>query len=227
MGQTRKHLIFQSRSETLSGPLKDRSNISADAKLKQIAETDEQSELHEQSANCSGGSSNAGSDKENPPIVDVDKRRLRMLSSSRNSTPHHAGATASQAATHLQPQQLLPKTSSSVSSCAATQHDDNGYVEVRRELTELRDSLEERFVNLERELKWSAEKTTFQIFSQTANYWNQQLENTQEIRDALAILLQTDRFTQEFMRLQHENQVLRAQVQKLRSEQEIEKSGDQ
>lgn len=219
--------MIKSLSETLSGPLRDRSNISADAKLKQIAETDEQSGLHEQSDNCSGASSNAGSDKENPPIVDVDKRPLRMLSSSRNSTPHHVGAIASQAAAlQLQPQQLLPKTSSSVSSCAASQHNENGYVDMRRELTELRDSIEERFGNLERELKWSTEKSKFQIFAQTANYWNQQLENTQEIRDALAILLQTDRFTQEFMRLQHENQVLRAQVQKLRSEQEIEKSGD-
>lgn len=218
--------MLDSITETLSGPLRDRSNMSADAKLKQIAETDEHSELHEASGNCSDGS-NAGSDKENPPIIDVDKRRLRMLSSSRNSTPHHVGPTASQAdQLKLQPQQLLPKTSSSVSSCAASQHNDNGYADVRRELSELRDSLEERFGQLERELKWSAQKTTFQIFSQTANYWNQQLENTQEIRDALALLLQTDRFTQEFVRLQHENQVLRAQVEKLQSEQEIEKPAD-
>lgn len=213
-------------AETLSGPLRDRSNMSADAKLKQIAETDEHSELHEATGNCSDGS-NAGSDKENPPIVDVDKRRLRMLSSSRNSTPHHVGPTASQTdQLKLQPQQLLPKTSSSVSSCAASQQNDNGYADLRRELTELRDSLEERYGQLERDFKWSAELIRFQIFSQNAKYWNQQLENTQEIRDALAILLQTDRFTQEFMRLQHENQVLRAQVEKLHSEQEIEKSAD-
>ncbi|KAH8409363.1 hypothetical protein KR222_001789 [Zaprionus bogoriensis] len=211
----------ESLQQTLSGPLRDRSNISdaQDTKLKQIAETDEQSELHEQTANCSVASSGAGSDKENPPTVNVEKRRLRMLSSSRNSTPHHAVAAASQAA-NLQRQ---PQAQSENEN--QNQHVD-GDVDVRRELAELRESMEERFDKMDREFKWSAEKTTFQIFSQSANYWNQQLKNTQEIRDALAILLQTDRFTQEFMRLQQENQVLRAQVQKLLNEQEIDETSD-
>lgn len=51
-----------------------------------IAETDELCE--EQSANISVASSTGGgSDKENPPPVDAEmKRRLRLLSASRNST---------------------------------------------------------------------------------------------------------------------------------------------
>jgi len=199
--------------------LRDRSNASVDAKLKQIAETDEQSELHERSVNCS-----ADSDKENPQLANIEeKRRLRMLSASRNSTPHHVAAANSQAATlQLQPQQLLPKTSSNVSS-VASQHD--GCLDVRKELTELRSSMEERFVQLEHEFKWSLEKKNFQIFQQVANYWNQQLDNTEEIRDALGLLLQTDGFMQEFSRLQHENDMLKAQVQKLLSERENEKVG--
>ncbi|KAL7741607.1 hypothetical protein ACLKA6_019377 [Drosophila palustris] len=127
-----------SLQQTLSGPLRDRSNASVDAKLKQIAETDEQTELHERSVNCS-----ADSDKENPQMADIEqKRRLRMLPASRNSTPHHVAATVSQAATlQLQPQQLLPKTSSNVSSVAVQS---DCCLEVRKELSELRGFIEER-----------------------------------------------------------------------------------
>ncbi|KAH8378526.1 hypothetical protein KR093_011813 [Drosophila rubida] len=203
--------------QTHSSALRER-NMSADAnKLKQIAETDETSELHEQSVNCS-----VDSDKENPPMAAEieEKRRLRMLSASRNSTPHHVASTASKVSTmQLQPQQLLPKTSSNVSS-VASQLSDGCQLDVRKELIDLRESLEERFVQLERDVKWSAEVNKFQMFTQVANYWKQQLENTQEIRDGLGMLLRSDRFTKEFYRLRHENDMLRAQVQQLRGEQD-------
>ncbi|XP_034099491.1 uncharacterized protein LOC117564717 [Drosophila albomicans] len=200
--------------QTVSSGLRER-NISADAKLKQIAETDETSELHEQSVNCS-----VDSDKENPPMAAEieEKRRLRMLSASRNSTPHHVASAASKASTlQLQPQQLLPKTSSNVSS-VASQISDGLQYDVRKELVELRESIEDRFTQLERDLKWSAEVSKFQTFTQVAQYWKQQMANTEEIRDGLGMLLRHDRFKKEFCRLKNENDMLRAEVQHLRSQ---------
>ncbi|XP_062138581.1 uncharacterized protein LOC133847494 [Drosophila sulfurigaster albostrigata] len=200
--------------QTVSSGLRER-NMSADAKLKQIAETDETSELHEQSVNCS-----VDSDKENPPMAAEieEKRRLRMLSASRNSTPHHVASAASKASTlQLQPQQLLPKTSSNVSS-VASQISDGCQYDVRKELVELRESIEDRFTQLERDLKWSAEVSKFQTFTQVAQYWKQQMANTEEIRDGLGMLLRHDRFKKEFCRLKNENDMLRAEVQHLRNQ---------
>ncbi|XP_034666308.1 uncharacterized protein LOC117900172 [Drosophila subobscura] len=202
----------ESLQQTLSGPLKDRSNISGDAKLMKIAETDEHSERDVPSANCS--SSTAGSDKENPQgVADAElKRRLRMLSASRNSTPHHVNITPQSSSTLLKPQQLLAKSSSGLSA--------QGDADVRREMGELRESMEQRIEQLEKELKYAGEKNKWQIIGQISSYWNLQLENTQEIRDGLALLLQGDRFMYEFSRLQHENQMLKAQVQHLLRERE-------
>ncbi|XP_060666061.1 uncharacterized protein LOC132798278 [Drosophila nasuta] len=200
--------------QTVSSGLRER-NISVDAKLKQIAETDETCELHEQSVNCS-----VDSDKENPPMAAEieEKRRLRMLSASRNSTPHHVVSAASKASTlQLHPQQLLPKTSSNVSS-VASQISDGCQYDVRKELVELRESIEDRFTQLERDLKWSAEVSKFQTFTQVAQYWKQQMANTEEIRDGLGMLLRHDRFKKEFCRLKNENDMLRAEVQHLRSQ---------
>ncbi|XP_030555033.1 uncharacterized protein LOC115758492 [Drosophila novamexicana] len=233
-----------SLQQTLSGPLRDRSNISADAKLKKISETDEHSALHEQSGNCSAASSCAGSDKENPSTADFErKQRLRLLPASRNSTPHHVAATATQSAA-LQPQKLLPKTSSGLSTDASLQvavaverdelgelHKDRAALqqeraELRKEQAELRNLIDERFVKLERELKWSDEKTRFLLFSEVSDYWNQQLSSTQEIRDALDLLLKNDRFVHDYSCLQQENEMLRAQVQQLLSERESSEAGD-
>ncbi|XP_030382813.1 uncharacterized protein LOC115630417 isoform X2 [Scaptodrosophila lebanonensis] len=195
--------------QTLSGPLRDRSNISGEAKLQQIAETDEQS------ANCSlTSSTGTGSDKENPQQVDLDlKRHLRLLSASRNSTPHHVKCTPLS-----QPQQLLPKSSSGLTASSVSALECN--TDVRKELGEMREYFEERFNQMEREFKFVSEKNKWEIFTQASNYWNHQIDNTREIRDALAMLLQTDQFTQEFVRLQLENDMLKAQLQKIEQERE-------
>ncbi|ALC39988.1 Grip71 [Drosophila busckii] len=196
----------ESLLQTISGPLRDRSNISGEAKLKQIAETDEHSELHEKASNCS-----ENSDKENAPMLEhlEQKQRLRMLSASRNSTPHHATAGVSKATNlQLQPQQLLVKSSSNVSSTAGPSQYDFQAV-----LTDMRELIDERFDNFERELKWSFEKNKFNIFNQLSAHCNQQFDATQEIRDGMALLLRRDPFMKEYLRVQKENEVLRAQLQ--------------
>ncbi|XP_017154612.1 uncharacterized protein LOC108163691 [Drosophila miranda] len=203
----------ESLHQTLSGPLKDRSNISGDAKLIKIAETNEHSEREVPSANCSVASSSTGSDKENPQVADAElKRRLHMLSASRNSTPHHVNTTPQSSSTLLKPQQLLAKSSSGLSAQVET--------DVRREIGELRELMEERFENLEKEIKYAGEKNKWQVIGQMSNYWNRQLVNAQEIRDGLAVLLQGDRFMYEFSRLQNENEMLKAQVKHLLRERE-------
>ncbi|XP_022227007.2 uncharacterized protein LOC111077153 [Drosophila obscura] len=203
----------ESLHQTLSGPLKDRSNISGDAKLMKIAETDEHSEVPSDNCSLASASSTTGSDKENPQVMEAElKRRLRMLSASRNSTPHHVNLTPQSSGTQLKPQQLLAKSSSGLSAQSDT--------DVRREMGELRELVEQRFGHLEKELKYASEKNKWQIIGQMSNYWNSQLENTQEIRDGLALLLQGDRFMHEFTRLQHENQMLKAQVRHLLRERE-------
>lgn len=223
--------LLKSLAETLSGPLRDRSNISGEAKLKKIAETDEHSTpLHEvQSANCSAASSCAGSDKENPNMAEVERRqRLRLLPASRNSTPHHAAPVAAKKPIEMQPQQLLPKTSSGLSTDALLPDATDGaelakeLAEVRKEHAEVLSLLDERFVKLEKELKWSDEKTRFLLFSEMANYWQQQLNITQEIRETLDLLLRKDRFVHEFACLQRENEELREQLELLLSVREGE-----
>lgn len=221
--------LVNSITETLSGPLRDRSNVSGDAKLKRITETDEHSaHLHElQLANCSVASSCAGSDKENPTVADVErKQRLRLLPASRNSTPHHVTPITGKKSIDMLPQQLLPKTSSGLSTetTDGAEHADlaKELADVRKEHAELLHFLDERFVKMEKELKWSDEKTRFMLFSEMANYWQQQVNSTQEIRDTLDVLLRKDRFVHEFASLQQENEQLREQLQQLLSERQSE-----
>ncbi|XP_017052915.1 uncharacterized protein LOC108096066 [Drosophila ficusphila] len=192
----------ESLQQTLSGPLKDQSNVSGEGKLMKIAETDEHSE--EQSVNISVASS-TGSDKENPPPVDAElKRRLRMLSASRNSTPHHANVTPQSSNHQLKPQQLLAKSSSGLSNQVEA--------DWRKELTELKEFVDERCEWVERELEYIVDFNYHRVINQMAKYNQEQLDLTQEIRDALALLLRQDRFSREFLRLQHENEMLKAKV---------------
>lgn len=204
---------LNSFTETLSGPLKDRSNLSGEMKLMKIAETDEQGE--EQSSSCS-----VASDKENPPPpVDAEmKQRLRMLSSSRNSTPHHANVASQSSNPHLKPQQLLAKSSSGLS---AVQMDGGDW---RKELGELKEFVEERCGQMERELQYVVHCNQRQMLNQLTNYSKQQLQNTQDIRDGLAVLLRADPYVREFTRLQQDNELLRAQL-KFYKKQETESSG--
>ncbi|XP_017116900.1 uncharacterized protein LOC108138880 [Drosophila elegans] len=192
----------ESLQQTLSGQLKDRSNISGEVKLMKIAETDEHSE--EQSANISVASS-TGSDKENPPPPDAElKRQLRLLSASRNSTPHHANVTPQLSSTQLKPQKLLAKSSSGLSA----QIDGDW----RKEFSELKEFVDQRCGQVERELEYLGQYNQKKMESQMNHHTRQYLESTVEIRDALALLLRGDSFMREFSRLQHENEMLRAQV---------------
>ncbi|XP_039483535.1 uncharacterized protein LOC120446579 [Drosophila santomea] len=208
----------ESLQQTLSGPLKDRSNISGEGKLMKIAETDELCE--EQSANISVASSTGGgSDKENPPPVDPElKRRLRLLSASRNSTPHHANITPQLSNPLLKPQQLLVKSSSGLSA----QMD----VDWRKEFSELRDFVDQRCERVERELEYIGFSNQRQLANKMTNHMKQQVENTKEIRDALALLLQGDSFMREFSRLQNENEMLRAKLKFYQEQEQTESCGE-
>jgi len=210
--------LILSFSETLSGPLKDRSNLSGEGKLMKIAETDEHCE--EQSENISVASSTgAGSDKENPPPVDPElKRRLRLLSASRNSTPHHANVTPQSSNPQLKPQKLLAKSSSGLSA----QMD----ADWRKEFSELRDFVDQRCGQVERELEYVSHCNQRQVVTQMATYMKQQMDNTVEIRDALALLLRGDSFMREFSRLQHENEMLRARLKFYQEQERTESSGE-
>uniref|UniRef100_A0A6P4FC81 Uncharacterized protein LOC108050515 n=1 Tax=Drosophila rhopaloa TaxID=1041015 RepID=A0A6P4FC81_DRORH len=202
----------ESLQQTLSGPLKDRSNVSGEGKLMKIAEKDEHSE--EQSANISVASS-TGSDKENPPPVDAEqKRRLRLLSASRNSTPHHANVTSQ---LQLKPQQLLDKSSGLSGQTEA---------DWRKEFSDLKEFVDQRCGEVERELEYIGQYNRKQISSQINKYTIQFLEHTVEIRDALALLLQGDSFMREFSRLQHENETLRAQVRFYQEQEQTESCGE-
>nr|XP_017033890.1 uncharacterized protein LOC108082836 isoform X2 [Drosophila kikkawai] len=209
----------ESLQQTLSGPLKDRSNLSGEVKLMKIAETDEQ----DQSSHCSVVSSpGAGSDKENPPPpVDADmKQRLRLLSSSRYSTPHHANVTPSSSNPNLKPQQLLAKSSSGLS---AVQMDGADW---RKEFNDLKEFVDERCGRMERELEYIANWNQRQIVNQLTNYSKQQLQNTKDIRDGLAHLLRADHFVREFARLQQDNEMLRAELKFYKKQEETEFGGE-
>ncbi|XP_068145223.1 protein NEDD1 [Drosophila tropicalis] len=202
--------VPESLQQTLSGPLRDRSNVSGEIKLKQIAETDEHLAEEQQSVN----SSSSSSDKENPQMVDQElQRRLRMLSASRNSTPHHP--TVQSSSSQLKPQQLLAQTSSGLSAASSQQ-----LLDVSKELNNLRDFVDQRFEHLEKEMKVIGEQNKWHIFTQVANYFNHQVDSTQQIRNALAILIHGDPFVNEFSRLQYENAKLKAQVAQLREKSE-------
>ncbi|XP_016964321.1 uncharacterized protein LOC108034073 [Drosophila biarmipes] len=204
----------ESLQQTLSGPLKDRSNLSGEGKLMKIAETDEHSE--DQSENISGVSSTgAGSDKENPPPVDTDlKLRLRLLSASRNSTPHHANVTPQSSNSQLKPQKLLAKSSSGLSA----QMD----VDWRKEFSELREFVDQRCGQVERELEYVNQCNQRRVVTQMETYMKHQMDSTVEIRDALALLLRGDTFMREFSRLQHENEMLRAKLKFYREQEQTE-----
>ncbi|EDW03326.1 GH11178 [Drosophila grimshawi] len=83
------------------------------------------------------------------------------------------------------------------------------------------DELDDRFAKLERELKWSAEKTRFTTFFWIAKYWNQQLENTQDTCNAINQLLQRDRFANNYFAVQKKNEMLKQQLKQLISRQEM------
>jgi len=183
-----------------------------------IAETDELCE--EQSANISVASSTGGgSDKENPPPVDAEmKRRLRLLSASRNSTPHHANITPQSSNPLLKPQQLLAKSSSGLSA----QMD----ADWRKEFSELRDFVDQRCEKVERELEYVTFSNQRLLANKMTNYMDQQVENTREIRDALALLLQGDSFMREFSRLQNENEMLKAKLKFYQEQEQTESCGE-
>lgn len=169
-----------------------------------ITETDEH--MEEQSANCSVASSTGtGSDKENPPPADMElQRRLRMLPASRNSTPRIENITPQSSNPLLKPQQLLAKSSSGLSSQMEG--------DWRKEFSDLKEHVDEARTYLQQEMAYLCDWNRKNIIEQMAQLSKRHMDNTQDIRDALDLLLRGDSFMQEFWRLQNENEMLKAEL---------------
>ncbi|XP_055918940.1 uncharacterized protein LOC129950984 [Eupeodes corollae] len=82
-------------------------------------------------------------------------------------------------------------------------------LDVMQELKNIRIEMEERFAALESELKFNSETNKWHILTQNSNLWNKQVNCTEEIKTSLGILLQTDPFVNEYLRMKEENQILR------------------
>ncbi|KAH8273613.1 hypothetical protein KR018_004117 [Drosophila ironensis] len=204
----------ESLQQTLSGPLKDRSNISGDVKLMKIAETDEH--MEESAVNCSEAST--GSDKENPLPMDAEmKQRLQMLSASRNSTPRVENIAPKSSNPMMKPQQLLAKSSSGLSAQADP-------VEWRREFNDLHENLDETRVFLQQEMSYLSEWHANKILEQMKALSEQHMQNSLDVRDALDLLLRNDKLMKDYRRLQYENEALKAELKYYRDRERTESS---
>ncbi|KAM7354269.1 WD repeat-containing protein Grip71 [Cochliomyia hominivorax] len=206
--------IKMNSSDIIKGPLRDRSNTPQPnpiaGKLTQIMEeekgTQEVSEISSQSIT-------SDSDKENPNM-DFDFVATRHLPVDCNSTPHRERTSLDgilATAKHpLPPQATSTATKKPLPQIKLTT---TNSTEVTQAIADLRNEMMERFNQLEFEMKFLAENNKWQIFTHNFNLWNQRSEQTEEIRDCLGILLQTDPFVNEFLRLKEENELLKKQLQ--------------
>ncbi|XP_013115432.2 uncharacterized protein LOC106093011 [Stomoxys calcitrans] len=192
-------------SDFLRVPLRDRSKSpmsprTAACKLSQIKEEERGSQetAHDSSADSS--------DKENPQKhINFATTRLKSMPVNYNSTPNRTSDN----------RPLVTSTMAPVNRKLATTAGGNNANElgVQQAIQELRAEMLERFKQLEFEMKLQSETNKWQIFTQNFNLWNQRSDQIEEIRDCLGVLLQTDPFVNEFMRLKEENELLRHQLQ--------------
>lgn len=96
----------------------------------------------------------------------------------------------------------------------------------RKEFSELRDFVDQRCEKVERELEYVTFSNQRLLANKMTNYMDQQVENTREIRDALALLLQGDSFMREFSRLQNENEMLKAKLKFYQEQEQTESCGE-
>ncbi|KAL9923843.1 WD repeat-containing protein Grip71 [Glossina fuscipes fuscipes] len=204
-------------SDFLKVPLKDRNSVSLHTnagKLAQIKEEEKHLVDLEKYVD-------SGSEKENPQINDTN------LSSSRlhapiacNSTPNREHASMEDVLTANKPQgssttnntpNNTPASLEDQAHCTTPVPDAN----VFKAISDLRQETLQRFHHLECELKFMIENNKWQIFTQNFNLWKQNIEQTENIRDWLAALLQTDPFVNELLRLKDENELLKQQLKDL------------
>ncbi|XP_036347395.1 uncharacterized protein LOC118756758, partial [Rhagoletis pomonella] len=189
-----------------TAPLRDRNSISkVVTNLKQIDE--------EESANSAHSTQqielDCDSDKENPSNIDVEFDLVAQP---------HTPVNACNSTPNRTPESTQNFTESKKSENLKSQVANNPVppqAGILQEIADLRMEMNSRFKQLESELKFNAEQNKWQIFTQTADIWARQMNTTEDIRDALSYLLQTDPFVNEFIRLKDENELLKAQLQQL------------
>lgn len=191
-----------------TAPLRDRNSIpKLVTSLKQIEE-EKSPNIHQQNnVSCN-------SDKENPSNVEMDfdaDGQLRKPLNAYNSTPNHT-PTDSTKFKKLDPQKTeITTANNNIEAVNIT----DTQVDILQHITDLRLEMNTRFQKLESEIKFDAEQNKWQIFTQLADIWARQMNTTEDIRDALSYLLQTDPFVNEFLRLKNENELLKAQLQQI------------
>ncbi|XP_073825297.1 WD repeat-containing protein Grip71 [Musca autumnalis] len=176
-------------------------------KLSQIKEEEKgnQESSHESSVE-------GESDKENPQtdMQFMPHSRLKPLPVNFNSTPNRNSMDGILTASN---RPLLTSTVGPANRKQSTaQLSSNDSTCVQQALNDLRNEMLERFSQLEFEIKLQNETNKWQIFTQNFNLWNQRSEEIEEIRDCLGVLLQTDPFVNEFLRLKEENEMLKLQL---------------
>ncbi|XP_065355951.1 protein NEDD1 [Calliphora vicina] len=203
-------------SDVIKVPLRERSNTPQhtplSGKLTQIMEEDKC--LQETSENSSQNLT-SDSDKENPNMdFDFVQTRLKPLPVDFNITPHRERSSMDGILAASKPAPM-PRATSTATKNPIPQVMINGSSDVHQAISDLRSEMLQRFNQLEFEMKFLAENNKWQIFTHNFNLWNQRSEQTEEIRDCLGILLQTDPFVNEFLRLKEENELLKKQLQQI------------
>lgn len=197
-------------SDFLKAPLRNRSKsplspLTEASRLSQIKE-------EEKGAQESGHDSSAESDKENPQIdLQFPTSRLKPIPVNFNSTPNRTSMDGILTASN---RPLLTSTvgpsQRKQTAVPSANINERG---VQQAINELRAEMSERFDQLQFEMQLQIETNKWQMFTQNFNLWNQRSEQIEEIRDCLGVLLQTDPFVNEFMRLKEENELLKRQLQ--------------
>lgn len=161
------------------------------------------------------------SDKENPSNAEMDSDadgQLRKPLNTYNSTPidnikfkklEHIKSEIINENKHVETVNTTENKHVEAVNITATQGD------ILQHIANLRLEMNTRFQKLESEIKFNAEQNKWQMFTQIADIWARQMNTSEDIRDALSYLLQTDPFVNEFLRLKDENELLKAQLQQI------------
>uniref|UniRef100_A0A1A9WF06 Protein NEDD1 n=1 Tax=Glossina brevipalpis TaxID=37001 RepID=A0A1A9WF06_9MUSC len=198
-------------------PLKDRNSVSLQGntgKLTQIKEEEKHIDPTEYV--------DSGSEKENPQTNEsnLPNNCSHVLPISCNSTPNREHPSMEDILTTAKPQSSSTANNTPNKTSANVEEQERcetptANSSVLKAISDLRQEMLQRFHNLEFEMKFLCEDNKWQIFTQNFNLWQQLLEQTEQVRDSLSVLLQTDPFVNELLRLKDENELLKEQVKEL------------
>ena len=103
----------------------------------------------------------------------------------------------------------------SAESCIAanlsTEPEDN----VTKEIANLRSKMQKGFRKLEFEVQLAGETLKFKSYTSNLNFFYQQMNILEEMRDGLTMLLHDDAYRTEFSRFKQENEMLKSKMQKM------------